>query len=42
MDDWLIATAVASTLLIVMEFVKIVLRIERRPAPAALAKTAAG
>jgi Ca2+-transporting ATPase len=41
-DDWLIATAVASTLLIVMELVKIVLRTERRPAPAALAKTAAG
>jgi Ca2+-transporting ATPase len=42
LDDWMIATAVASSLLIVMELVKIALRVERRPAPAALAKPAAG
>jgi Ca2+-transporting ATPase len=41
-DDWLIATAVASTLLIAMELVKVVLRIERRPAPTTMAKTAVG
>jgi Ca2+-transporting ATPase len=42
LNDWLIATAVASTLLIATELVKIVLRLERRPAPAAMAKTAVG
>ena len=41
LNDWLIAAAVASTLLIASELVKIVLRIERRPVPGALAKTTA-
>jgi Ca2+-transporting ATPase len=41
-NDWLIATAIASTLLIAMELVKIVLRIERRPVSRTLAKTTAG
>jgi Ca2+-transporting ATPase len=37
--DWAIATGVAATLLIGMEVVKVVLRMERRAAPATLAKT---
>ena len=39
--DWLVATGVASTLLIGMELVKLVLRVvERRPAPAPSGKAA--
>ena len=40
--DWAIATGVAATLLIGMEVVKFVLRMERRAAPAALGKTVHG
>ncbi len=40
--DWAIATGVAATLLIGMEVVKVVLRMERRAAPAALGKTVHG
>jgi Ca2+-transporting ATPase len=40
--DWAIATGLASTLLIGMEIVKFVLRIERRAAPAAARKTVRG
>jgi P-type Ca2+ transporter type 2C len=40
--DWAIATGLASTLLIGMEIVKFVLRIERRAAPAAAPKTVRG
>jgi P-type Ca2+ transporter type 2C len=39
-QDWAISTAVAATLLIGMEAVKMVLRMERRTAPAALAGAA--
>ena len=39
-QDWAIATAVAATLLIGMEVVKLVLRMERRTAPAAFAGAA--
>jgi P-type Ca2+ transporter type 2C len=39
-QDWAISTAVAATLLIGMEVVKMVLRMERRTAPAALAGAA--
>jgi P-type Ca2+ transporter type 2C len=38
--DWAIATGVAATLLVGMELVKLVLRGERRPEPARLARTA--
>ena len=38
--DWAIATGVAATLLIGMEAVKLVLRMERRSAPAAFAEAA--
>ncbi|MFL6821459.1 MAG: cation-translocating P-type ATPase [Xanthobacteraceae bacterium] len=40
--DWAIATGLSSTLLIGMEIVKFVLRIERRAAPAAARKTVRG
>jgi P-type Ca2+ transporter type 2C len=40
-QDWAISTAVAATLLIGMEAVKLVLRMERRTAPAAFAGAAA-
>jgi Ca2+-transporting ATPase len=40
--DWAIATGVAATLLVGMELVKVVLRMERRAAPAALGKTVHG
>ena len=40
--DWVIATGVAATLLIGMELVKLVLRMERRAAPAAVQKTLHG
>ena len=40
--DWAIATGLASTLLIGMEIVKFVLRIERRAAPAATRKAVRG
>ena len=40
--DWAITAGVAATLLIGMELVKLVLRAERRPAPAAFTKPAHG
>ena len=40
--DWVIATAIAGTLLIGMEVVKLALRMERRAAPAAVRKTLHG
>jgi Ca2+-transporting ATPase len=40
--DWAIATAIAGTLLIGMEVVKLALRMERRAAPAAVGKTLHG
>ena len=40
--DWVIATGVAATLLIGMELVKFMLRMERRAAPAALGKAVHG
>ncbi len=40
--DWVVATGVAATLLIGMELVKLVLRMERRSASAAFAKPVHG
>jgi magnesium-transporting ATPase (P-type) len=42
MSDWAIATAVAATLLIGMELVKLVLRMERRSASTTFARPAHG